>query len=83
MNLEDLMTTCKRTRFSEKTVCMIGIDMVDHLRRVHKLHYLYRDVKPENIVIGGDFENYNKIYLIDFGLSKSYTNAKGNHIDMK
>lgn len=74
---------CKRTRFSEKTVCMIGIHMVNCLKTIHKLHYLYRDVKPENIVIGGDIDNFDKIYMIDFGLSKSYVDAKGNHIDMK
>ena len=31
---------------------MIGIEIIDRLEEIHNLHYLYRDVKPENIVIG-------------------------------
>lgn len=31
---------------------MIGLEILDRLQVIHNLHYLYRDVKPENIVIG-------------------------------
>ena len=40
---------------------------------------MHRDLKPENIVIGR-LEEIDKIYLIDFGLSKSYRTKKGEHI---
>ena len=31
---------------------MIGLEILDRLQVIHNLRYLYRDVKPENIVIG-------------------------------
>ena len=46
---------------------------------MHEHDYIHRDLKPENWVIGLDKEE-NLIYLIDFGLSKKYKDAKGEHI---
>ena len=39
-------------------------------------------MKPENICIGSEASN-KIVYLIDFGLSKSYLDTKGNHIEIK
>ena len=39
-------------------------------------------MKPENLLIGIE-NNTNKIYMIDFGLSKSYKNSKKEHISYK
>ena len=35
---------------------MIGIDMIDRLQAFHSVGYVYRDMKPENIVVGAEFE---------------------------
>jgi serine/threonine protein kinase len=47
---------------------------------IHSRHFVHRDVKPENFVIGLGNKR-NLIYLIDFGLSKRFRNNKtGEHI---
>ena len=62
---------------------MIGIELLEKIQILHELGYIYQDIKPENILIGVDDE-CNKIYLIDFGLSKCYlTEEKSYPINMK
>jgi len=58
-------------KFSLKTVAMLAIDLLSILETFHDLSFIHRDLKPNNIVIG-QYPNHKKIYLIDFGLSKSY-----------
>ena len=52
--------------------------MIKLVEIVHEYHLLHRDIKPENFLF--DLVDYDKIYLIDFGLSKSYTNANNIHL---
>lgn len=73
-NLGDNLETLKKkmnNKFSIKTVLMIGYQILERIEILHKKNYLHRDIKPENFVIGSG-ENYKTIYLIDFGLSKTY-----------
>lgn len=35
------------------------------------MNVIHRDIKPENILISRD-EKKNKVYLVDFGISKFY-----------
>lgn len=52
--------------------------MVRLLEQVHKYQLLHRDVKPENFLF--DLVDYDKLYLIDFGLAKSYMNTSNIHV---
>ena len=45
--------------------------MSESLKILHEYKYIHRDIKPENFVLGLDDEQ-DKVYLIDFGLSKKY-----------
>lgn len=67
-DLEDLKKQSRNERMSVKTVLMIGLQVVDRLEALHRIGYLHRDVKPDNLAIGLS-EKSKVIYLFDFGLA--------------
>lgn len=75
-NLEDLFDMCGR-KFSIKTVCMAARQMVTRVQAVHEKSLIYRDIKPDNFLIGvPGSKNANTIHLIDFGMAKFYRDPK-------
>ncbi|OAF66709.1 CKI-gamma 1 [Intoshia linei] len=77
-SLENLFNDCNR-RFSIKTVCMIALQVLERIEYVHSKGIVYRDIKPDNFLIGRSFNNTkNIIYLIDFGLGKDYIDSSTN-----
>ena len=78
-SLEDLFTYCSR-KFSLKTVCMIGDQMISRLEYLHTNHFIHRDMKPDNFLVGVG-KKANMVYMIDFGLAKRFRDSKtGEHI---
>ncbi|KAJ3426696.1 casein kinase 1-like protein [Anaeramoeba flamelloides] len=69
-NLESLFNYCDR-KFSLKTVLMIADQILCRIQLLHTKCFVYRDIKPENFVIGKKNQK-NQIFLIDFGLAKLY-----------
>ncbi len=66
---------------SLKTVCMIGIQLLDSLKIVHELGFLHLDIKPENMMVDKDSDNnLSVLRLIDFGISKRFLDSKGEHV---
>jgi serine/threonine protein kinase len=75
-SLEDIK--CEKQTFSLKLTLQIGIKLLKLIRDIHNKGLIHRDIKPANFLLGTN----NSLYLIDFGLCKTYT-QDGNHMVMK
>ncbi|KAF6754541.1 kinase-like protein [Ephemerocybe angulata] len=75
-NLEDLFDMCGR-KFSIKTVCMAAKQMITRVQAIHEKSLIYRDIKPDNFLIGvPGSKTANNIHIIDFGMAKHYRDPK-------
>ncbi|VDM60279.1 unnamed protein product [Angiostrongylus costaricensis] len=71
---KDLMTL-KREHggaFSELTILRLAISTLFAIKQVHEIGYVHRDVKPSNCMIGKYGRDRRMIYLIDFGMARSF-----------
>ena len=50
-SLEDLFVFCGK-KLSLKTVCMVGDQMIQRIEYLHSNHFIHRDMKPDNFLIG-------------------------------
>ena len=63
------------SKFSLKTGMMIADQMLLLIQYMHERHFIHRDIKPDNFLVGSK-KNQNIIHIIDFGLSKKYRDPK-------
>lgn len=69
-SLEALYTRCGR-KFSLKTILMLAIQLIDRIEQIHRCHFLHRDIKPDNFLMGRS-SNRKILFAIDMGLSKRF-----------
>lgn len=82
-NLEDILQDTKTKKFTLKTCLMTLKQLIERLKIIHKEGIIHRDLKPENLLVNKNIRN-GLIYLIDYGLSKKYKDAKNDmHIPFK
>jgi serine/threonine protein kinase len=71
--------TENKAKFSLKTTLQIIAQVLDRLEVFHNAGYIHRDLKPENLVTGNDENNQHIIFLIDFGLAKTFKTKSNKH----
>lgn len=69
-SLEDLFNHCGRI-FSARTVLLIGEQIISRIEYMHSKHFIHRDIKPDNFLIGRKKKS-KTVHVIDFGLSKRF-----------
>ena len=57
----------KKIRFSEKETKFFAAELILALDHLHSMGFIYRDIKPENILLDSD----GHLKITDFGLSKA------------
>ena len=78
-SLEDLFNLCGQ-KFSLKTTLMLFYQLLERVQHMHEMHYIHRDIKPDNIMMGLG-EHSNTVFMIDFGLTRLVIDPKtGKHI---
>jgi len=60
----------KKIRFTEKETRFYAAELILALDHLHEMGFIYRDIKPENILLDSD----GHLKLTDFGLSKALGN---------
>lgn len=70
-DLQKLLEENERT-FPLKTVCLIGLSVIDVLEYIHSCGYIHGDVKAANLLMGRKKGTENQVYLVDMGLACKY-----------
>ncbi|ODN74119.1 hypothetical protein L202_07576 [Cryptococcus amylolentus CBS 6039] len=79
-SLDTLINEVEESKFSLKTTLQIMNQVITRIQALHERHIVHRGIRPDNFCIGlRGSKTENKVYLIDFDLSKKYI-MDGVHI---
>lgn len=70
---DSLQSIKNNSTFSLTSVLQIGIQIIILLKTIQDKGLVHRDIKPDNFLLGLNSQR-KQIYIIDFGLCKSYMN---------
>eukprot|EP00917_Polyrhabdina_sp_WS-2016_P026576 GHVP01056997.1.p1 GENE.GHVP01056997.1~~GHVP01056997.1.p1 ORF type:complete len:306 (+),score=48.08 GHVP01056997.1:47-964(+) len=78
----DDMFRVQNGNLSLKTICLLGDQLIARIQGMHQIGLVHRDIKPENFMVGRG-EMSKTLYIADFGLTDTYRNPDGSHLEMK
>ena len=78
-DLSHLFSDCNH-KFTLKTVLMLADQIIQTMEFIHSKNYLHCGLAPRNIMMGTGHE-LNKLFMMDFGKAKKFTNEQGKHIE--
>ncbi|XP_071834412.1 uncharacterized protein [Apostichopus japonicus] len=76
-NLAELRRAQPRGTFTVSTMLRLGVQILEAIESIHDVGFLHRDVKPSNFAMGRLTNMCRKVYMLDFGLARQYTNSQG------
>ncbi|KAK6752933.1 hypothetical protein RB195_003996 [Necator americanus] len=71
---KDLMMLKRKAgkQLSESTILRVAVSTLYAIKQVHEIGYVHRDIKPGNFLIGTVGREKRIMYLIDFGMARSF-----------
>lgn len=79
-SLQDRMRDCGGI-LSNKSICMIALQLLSALQRVHARGVLHCDLKPDNVLTG--LGRGDAIFLADFGMARRYYSKRMGHVRLR
>ncbi|XP_006824479.1 uncharacterized protein LOC102806847 [Saccoglossus kowalevskii] len=76
-NLAELRRSQAKGTFSISTTLRLGLQLLQGIENIHDVGFLHRDIKPSNFAMGRLPTTNRKVYMLDFGLARQYTNSMG------
>mmetsp|Transcript_102213 Transcript_102213/g.284710 ORF Transcript_102213/g.284710 Transcript_102213/m.284710 type:complete len:344 (-) Transcript_102213:160-1191(-) len=80
-SLEERLSSCNGS-FNIASTVLVAEQVLRRIEYLHSKCIIHRDIKPENFMFGVK-DKVHHLYLIDFGLSKKYYDAKHCQMRMK
>uniref|UniRef100_A0A0N4Z8F4 Protein kinase domain-containing protein n=1 Tax=Parastrongyloides trichosuri TaxID=131310 RepID=A0A0N4Z8F4_PARTI len=77
-NIRELKKSLSSDHFSLKTSLWLMKKMIGIIKILHAFGWVHRDIKPANFCIGLRKEDRHKLYLVDFGMAKTYQHENGS-----
>lgn len=77
--LDLLGPSLDKHNLNQNEIIKYMIDFLNIIEKIHNFGIIHRDIKPENFLLNRIGEN--RVYLIDFGLSKYYLTENKNHME--
>lgn len=71
-DLQRILDHLDGQKFTRKTACSVGLQVIDSLEFIHSKGYVHKDIKASNLLIGRGIAGQHEIFLVDYGLCSKF-----------